>query len=358
MSSDLRRKAMSSKLPPLPSFPEGGGGGSEGGSGGGGSGGGGSGGGGSGGSKRVGEAKTTLPWSEFWERREEVRGSSGQRFCVYRSGKSGPLVLLLHGGGYTGLTWSCFLESLKDVLDCQVLAPDLRGHGLTSTQDDYQLSNETLIGDLGDMIVQLFGEAQPPTLVIGHSMGGALAVRLCNSGLLRCVSGVGVVDVVEGSAMEALAGMSAFLRTRPSRFVSETEAIGWCVKSGTVRNVRSARVSMPSQLRGSEGEDGLVWRTELTRTESFWREWFSGLSSAFLSTPCPKLLILAGTDRLDKELMVAQMQGKFQLVLLPKSGHAVQEDQPRKLAEAVATFATRHRLATPKSAFQPSQPAC
>ena len=29
-------------------------------------------------------------------------------------------------------------------------------------------------------------------------------------------------------------------------------------------------------------------------------------------------LLLAGTDRLDKALMIGQMQGKFQLVLLPQ----------------------------------------
>jgi hypothetical protein len=32
---------------------------------------------------------------------------------------------------------------------------------------------------------------------------------------------------------------------------------------------------------------------------------------------------LAGTDRLDKELMIGQMQGKFQMVVLPASGHCV-----------------------------------
>ena len=37
-----------------------------------------------------------------------------------------------------------------------------------------------------------------------------------------------------------------------------------------------------------------------------------------------KLLIIAGTDRLDNELTVAQMQGKYQLVIVPESGHLIQ----------------------------------
>lgn len=34
----------------------------------------------------------------------------------------------------------------------------------------------------------------------------------------------------------------------------------------------------------------------------------------------PQILILAGTDRLDKPLTIGQMQGKFQLALLPQVG--------------------------------------
>lgn len=37
--------------------------------------------------------------------------------------------------------------------------------------------------------------------------------------------------------------------------------------------------------------------------------WFHGLSKRFLDCRAAKLLILAGTERLDKELMIGQMQG-------------------------------------------------
>ena len=38
-------------------------------------------------------------------------------------------------------------------------------------------------------------------------------------------------------------------------------------------------------------------------------EWFKDLSSKFLASRAGKLLLLAGTDRLDKPLMIGQMQG-------------------------------------------------
>lgn len=65
----------------------------------------------------------------------------------------------------------------------------------------------------------------------------------------------------------------------------------------------------------------------LTRsTSSPSAEWYLGLSKLFLSLPAPKVLLLAGTDRLDQELTIGQMQGHFQMCLLPQAGHVIQED--------------------------------
>ncbi|KAL8849444.1 MAG: hypothetical protein Q9221_005576 [Calogaya cf. arnoldii] len=86
-------------------------------------------------------------------------------------------------------------------------------------------------------------------------------------------------------------------------------------------------------------------------TEKYWASWFRGLSKKFLEAKGGKLLILAGTDRLDKELMIGQMQaerltplqlGKYQLQVLPEAGHFVHEDQPRKTAMLVLDFYRRN----------------
>jgi len=46
---------------------------------------------------------------------------------------------------------------------------------------------------------------------------------------------------------------------------------------------------------------------------------YEGLSELFLAARAPKLLLLAGTDRLDRPLTIGQMQGRFQLALLPQA---------------------------------------
>ncbi len=54
-----------------------------------------------------------------------------------------------------------------------------------------------------------------------------------------------------------------------------------------------------------------MWRVNLKETECYWKGWFEGLSKMFLSLPIPKLLLLAGIDRLDKELTIGQIQGIY-----------------------------------------------
>ena len=56
-------------------------------------------------------------------------------------------------------------------------------------------------------------------------------------------------------------------------------------------------------------------------------------------------------DRLDTALTVGQMQGKFQLSVMPTAGHAIHEDEPRKVAELIATFITRHKFADANRKF-------
>ena len=102
-----------------------------------------------------------------------------------------------------------------------------------------------------------------------------------------------------------------------------------------------------------------TWRLDLFKTEKFWRSWFTGLTNNYLAFTGPKLLILAGVDRLDKELTVAQMQGKFQMLVLPKAGHAVHEDVPDRVADALATFIQRNKLApTVESGFSRTNAGC
>lgn len=128
--------------------------------------------------------------------------------------------------------------------------------------------------------------------------------------------------------------MGQLIADRPSHFESLESAIKWSITSGMLRKLESARVSIPPQLVEYTTETGkhYKWKVPLATSEKHWHGWFHGLSQIFLDIHIPKLLLTAEKERLDKELTIAQMQGKFKLVSMHNVGHSLQEDDYRATA--------------------------
>lgn len=266
-----------------------------------------------------------------------------------------PLFVCHHGAGSSALTFALFARDIRSHLpSAGILSLSARGHGstilTTSTNTpappDYSL--ETLTSDALTILLSTQSHfswpALPPLVLIGHSLGGAIVTDLTTTHgklLAPTLIGYAVLDVVEGSALEALAFMKTYLAQRPSLFDSASSAIDWHVRTRTLRHAESARVSVPSLLTQTPS-GRCAWRTDLGSTAPWWESWFGGMSGRFLSGRGAKLLVLAGTDRLDKELMIGQMQGKFQLEVIPEAGHFVQEDVPARLAGLVVEFYRRN----------------
>jgi protein phosphatase methylesterase 1 len=259
---------------------------------------------------------------EFYLERPETSDSSHGKFHVYLtppSSDNGVLLVLHHGAGSSALSFALFAQEVRRTLPkAGVLAVEARDHGSVVYHSDgtvnSEFSVELLSQDLLSMIqltsAKMAWKEPPPIVLIGHSLGGAVVTDVAHKGLLGGkLLGYAVLDVVEGSALEALKHMQAYLSTRPKSFASLAAAIEWHIRSRTLRNPRSARASVPSLLlQNSEGR--WVWKTDLSSTEPYWENWFTGMSGKFLTGRGAKLLLLAGTDRLDKELMIGQMQGE------------------------------------------------
>ncbi|KAJ7484415.1 Alpha/Beta hydrolase protein [Mycena latifolia] len=264
----------------------------------------------------------------------------------------GTVLVCHHGAGYSGLSFACLAREVTGMSkgECGVLALDARRHGTRSTaeKEDEDLSIGVLVDDFFHTLRAVFPDpaAAPTLLLVGHSMGGAVVVRGCPLLLEHKyrVSGVAVLDVVEGSAIEALPHMHSLLNARPDGFDSPEDAIEWHFKTKTIRNSHSARVSVPAIVvpAPTPGPHPYTWRTPLRSTAPYWPSWFMGLSEAFLAARAARLLLLAGTDRLDRPLMIAQMQGKFQMVVAAGVGHMLHEDDPTHVAEILLDFWRRN----------------
>jgi protein phosphatase methylesterase 1 len=269
---------------------------------------------------------TAIHWSdyfaqEFYLEQEHRPGNGRAKFHVYVTPPAtpkAPLLVLHHGAGSSAMSFALMTKEVRRGMgEVGVLAVEARDHGSVVWDGDGNVDNdlsvENLSQDLVDMLsltqAKLGWSALPTIVLIGHSLGGAVVTHTANTSLLgQKLLGYAVLDVVEGSAMEALQHMQTYLASRPTVFPSLPAAVEWHIRSRTLRNPQSARASVPSLLL--QNPDGRwAWRTELGSTEAYWENWFTGMSKKFLTGKGAKLLILAGTDRLDKELMIGQMQG-------------------------------------------------
>lgn len=271
----------------------------------------------------------------------------------FKKGAHDLIFFCIHGAGLSASSFAPMSEFVKDF--ASIASFDIHGHGRSklSMRDDptpLDFTMEKLI-EVSYEALKCFRESFPSStfVILGHSLGGSVAVKLVKkleeekNELWRVVVGLIVIDVVEGSAKDALPFMKSFLQKQPDSFTTIEEAIRYSVKSGISRNRKSARLTIPDQVTSLNGK--FVWRIDLNLTEKFWNEWFEGLNHDFLNCPKPKILILASPDRMDKELTIAQMQGKFKLVVLMSNvGHSLHEDDPKGTAGQLLDFLKKFKV--------------
>lgn len=187
-----------------------------------------------------------LPWNDYFSRELYLKNERQNETVIHHvylispSGK-GPLIVTHHGAGSSGLTFALFACEIRKILpNCGVLSLDARGHGETTVSGvsnegssrSLDLSLEALSQDLTD-VINLTKEAMawtelPGLVLVGHSLGGAVVTDVARSGELGDdVLAYAVLDVVEGSAMDALQSMQSYLNSRPRTFSTVTSAIEW-----------------------------------------------------------------------------------------------------------------------------------
>lgn len=272
-----------------------------------------------------------IPWTTYFERELFLKSNLNdttitQHAFLTSPVGAGPLFVTHHGAGSSGLSFAALAAEIRKRLpNAGILSLDARGHGsstIVPEQEKLDLSLDTLSADFISVIehtkTQMGWKTLPPLLLIGHSLGGAVVTNVAKGGELgNDLLGYAVLDVVEGSAIDALQSMHTYLSTRPLGFPSVESGIEWHIRSRTIRNSTSARISVPALLKHDpevRGSRSWTWLTNLAATQPFWEEWFVGLSKKFLEAKGGKLLLLAGTDRLDKELIIGQMQGNRRIM--------------------------------------------
>lgn len=99
--------------------------------------------------------------------------SAGLRINAWEWPAEGkPIVLLIHGGRDQARSWDFVVDRLADSF--HIVAPDLRGHGDSAWSGEGQYDLTDYVADTASVLTSLPSR----THVVGHSLGGNIALRL------------------------------------------------------------------------------------------------------------------------------------------------------------------------------------
>ncbi|QFZ28053.1 putative phosphatase methylesterase [Clavispora lusitaniae] len=286
--------------------------------------------------------------------------ASFQTYFMPPSTPGGTVLVCHHGAGSSAMTFYALAKCLVEECDTKesvgVFAFDARGHGNSSAPVPAEYSLDSLTQDFARILDEFaYRNGSHLMYLMGHSLGGAVLTNyiLRHPSNGHSIRGLVVLDIVEETAIRALSSIPSFLNKRPKSFAHYADAIQWHFSLRLLLNEDSARVSVIDLLR-RDLDGSLTWRADLGSMCEFWDSWFVNLSDNFIECgkgsemKVAKLLILSGNENLDKELIIGQMQGKYQLIVFNNTatGHFVHEDVPKQTAITIMDFVRRNSPAT------------
>jgi pimeloyl-ACP methyl ester carboxylesterase len=235
----------------------------------------------------------------------------------YLEAGTGRPVVLIHGAGGRAEVWARQLEALGDVAELRAL--DLPGHGRTvgagcPSVDDYA----------GWVLGVLDALALDRTVLVGHSMGGAIAQTLA---LLRPRRVAGLVLVGTGARLRVLPQVLQLFRDRPPSGVSLVGSLAYS----------------PHTLPGAvvEAEDGLkATPSAVTLGDFLACDRFDAMARV-AALRVPTLVVVGRDDRLTPPKYAAFLAATIpgaQLVEVEAAGHFPQLEQPAPVNTALRAF--------------------
>ncbi len=279
-----------------------------------------------------------LDWSRdgaAWPNRELSRfvATRGVRWHVQRGG-AGPRLLLLHGAGASSHSWRGLIPLL--LARFEILAPDLPGQGFSrGTTSRYTLS--AMSEDFGHL---LEAEDFAPDLVVGHSAGAAIALRMVLDGRAapRSVLGLnGALMPFRGVAGVLFPPLAKLLSLNPltaalfARTAGSPQAVRGLIE-GTGSRIDAEGLRLYSAL--------IAAPSHVSATLAMMARWdLAPLQADLPRLGLPVTLACGLRDRAvpptDSATVAARLPGA-EAVELQGLGHLMHEEDPGRIAALIA----------------------
>jgi esterase len=243
-------------------------------------------------------------------------------------GDAGPPVLILHGLLGSARNWSSFARQLGATH--RVFALDLRNHGASPWADE--MSYDLMADDVRHFLA---ARGLPPAAVIGHSMGGKVAMRLAlgHGGLVERLVVVDVAPVTYRRSFNAY--VEAMRRLDLSRVQRRSDADALLAEEIADAGVRGFLLQ-----NLVTGEDGPAWRVPLQTLADSMPE-LVGFPESAEQYEGPALFVTGARSdyvREEHRPTILRLFPHAQFVTIRDAGHWVHAEAPGPFLEAINSF--------------------
>ena len=263
---------------------------------------------------------------------EELVAVDGIRFHVVTAGR-GPTLLAIHGTGSSSHSYRPLMRELGDRF--RIVAPDLPGHAETRILHERPLTLDAMAKAVS-ALCRIQG--YEPQVVVGHSAGAAVAMRLVLDGAVRPDLLVGLA-----SAATPLRGLSRIVFPTVARVAARSKASGlfslWVGRRQKVRQLLESIGSDldPAQLRAYERLAAQPRHIE--GVLSMLSSWNVAPLTARLPGLGTRVLLIAGQHDhavpFVEQVRLLRALPDARLEVVPGAGHLLHEQRPEAIRELV-----------------------
>lgn len=265
----------------------------------------------------------------------------GRTIC-YRGDGEGPAVLLIHGMAGSSQTWEPIIPLLAE--QASVVAPDMLGHGGSAKpRGDYSLG--ALASGVRDLLVALGHER---ATVVGHSLGGGVAMQFAYQFPERCER---LVLVSSGGLGSEVSALLRWLSAPGAEYVlavgcapgvgrAGLAVAGFLGKLG-LRPAPAAAEVLRSYLSLGDAETRTAFMCTLRSVVDLAGQRASATDKLYLASAMPTLIVWGDKDPF---IPVSHARAAHdtipgsRLEIFQGSGHFPHRDSPERFADALEDF--------------------
>ncbi len=222
-------------------------------------------------------------------------------------------VFYIHSSGSDAEQWRYQLDEIGGY------AIDLPNHGKSDNADVQSIDDYTYY--VSEAIKKTCNEA----VVVGHSLGGAVAQKLCLNYPERCV---GLVLVGTGARLRVLPEILENLRTMPEKAIDRILEMGFYTKSHEYERVREKYLRNPETLH-----------LDLSLCDRF--DLLDDYRNKRINIDVPTLIVVGKEDKLTP-VKYAEFFRKHipnsKLVVIDDASHMVMIEKPEEFNSALDSF--------------------